>query len=538
MIIGANLVDVHAREIYPAEVEVAHNKIIRITRNQNTYTTWLMPGFIDAHVHIESSMLVPSEFARLAVKHGTIATVSDPHEIANVLGVAGVNYMVNNAARVPFHFFFGCPSCVPATSFETAGAEIDQHQVHELMQRDEILYLSEMMNYPGVIYEDAAVMAKIAAAHQAGKPVDGHAPGLRGEDLRKYMAAGITTDHECFTLEEALEKAAAGMHILIREGSAAKNYEALRDLIGTHPQQVMFCSDDKHPDDLLVGHINQLSARAVHDGYQLFDVLQAACVNPVLHYKLPVGLLREGDAADFIEVNNLTDFSIRQTVIRGEQVYTEGIVKMHPVNIGLVNQFNCSTKVPQDFNGVADGATLHVMEVYNGQLITGRSTHTVVPGEPLQSDVANDVLKITVVNRYHDAPPAIAYIKNFGLQRGAIASCVAHDCHNIVAVATNDEDLCRAVNSIIRNKGGISIADGPEELILPLPVAGIMSDRDGETVAEAYKKIHHSAKALGCKLDAPFMSLSFMALLVIPELKLSDQGLFDGKAFRFTPLFT
>lgn len=538
MIIGANVVDVHVREIYPAEVEVVNGKIIRIARNEHTYSSWLMPGFIDAHVHIESSMLVPSEFARLAVKHGTVATVSDPHEIANVLGVAGVDYMLNNAAQVPFHFFFGCPSCVPATTFETAGAVIDQHQVHELMQRNEILYLSEMMNYPGVIYKDDAVMAKIASAHQAGKPVDGHAPGLRGEALRSYFSAGISTDHECFTLDEALEKATLGMHILIREGSAAKNYEALRDLLRTHPQRVMFCSDDKHPDDLLVGHINHLAARAVRDGYQLFDVLQAACVNPVLHYKLPVGLLREGDAADFIEVGSLSDFSIRQTVIRGEQVYAEGKVRLHPVNIGLVNQFNCSTKTTQDFTCIAEGSTLHVMEVYNGQLITGRTTHSVVRGELLESDVENDILKIAVVNRYRDAPPAIAFIKNFGLQRGAIASCVAHDCHNIVAVSTNDEDLCRAVNSIIRNKGGISMANGAEEFILPLPVAGIMSDRDGETVAEAYKKIHHSAKTLGCKLDAPFMSLSFMALLVIPELKLSDQGLFDGKAFRFTPLFT
>jgi adenine deaminase len=538
MIIEANLVDVHERRIYPACIIIKDGYIHSITPTDKIYNTFILPGFIDAHVHIESSMLVPSEFARLAVTHGTVATVSDPHEIANVLGTAGVEYMLNNAAKVPFHFFFGCPSCVPATFFETAGAVMDEEQVKQLMQRPDIWYLSEMMNYPGVIHGDAKVLAKIAAAKHAGKPVDGHAPGLSGADLKTYQSAGITTDHECFTLEEALEKVALGMKILIREGSAAKNFEALKSLISSHAKNVMFCSDDKHPDDLLFGHINQLVERSVKDGFDVFDVLQAACVNPVEHYKLPVGLLREGDSADFIEVDDLSEFTILRTVIKGDEIFAQQQVRMHPVNVNIVNQFNCSTKHADDFKSVATGNTVHVIEALNGQLITRHATHSVKQGECFESDVAADVLKIAVVNRYADAPVAIGFIKNFGLQRGAIASCVAHDCHNIVAVGTNDADLCRAVNMIIMNKGGISLADGMEEYELPLPVAGIMSDKSGAEVADGYKLIHNQAKALGSKLDAPFMSLSFMALLVIPSLKLSDKGLFDGNTFSFTPVYS
>src|SRR5688572_17260645 len=328
------LVDVDQKKIYPAEIKVENGKFSSIvnTRDSRLQTPdYILPGFIDSHVHIESSMLVPSEFAKLAVVHGTVATVSDPHEIANVCGMEGVDFMINNGKTVPFKFYFGAPSCVPATDFETAGARLDASDVQKLLQRDEIKYLSEMMNFPGVLNEDEEVIKKIAAAHRLLKPVDGHAPGLRGEQAKQYIAAGITTDHECFTREEALDKLQNGMKIIIREGSAAKNFEALIDLLNDYSNQMMFCSDDKHPDSLVDGHINQLCARAVEKGIDIFKILKAACVNPVVHYKLDVGLLREGDPADFIVAKDLKKFEILKTFIDGELVAEEGksVVRSH-----------------------------------------------------------------------------------------------------------------------------------------------------------------------------------------------------------------
>lgn len=499
---------------------------------------FILPGFIDAHIHIESSMLIPSEFARLAVVHGTVATVSDPHEIANVCGLKGVEFMIQNGKTVPFKFNFGAPSCVPATTFETAGAELKSADVEELLRREEVLYLSEMMNFPGVLHGDAEVLKKIAAAKKYEKPVDGHAPGLRGEEAKQYIDAGISTDHECFTAEEALEKLKYGMKILIREGSAAKNFEALIDLLNDYPQQIMFCSDDKHPDSLVEGHINRLCARAVAKGIDVFKVLQAACVNPVGHYKLKVGLLRENDFADFIVVKDLENFDLLQTYVNGQLVAEEGksLINRQSAMVSGVNNFSCSKKEAGDFVVMAGNNPLPTVaiEALDGQLITNKT-----PFKPLidygniLSDVENDILKIVVVNRYKDAPVAKAFIKNLGLKSGAIASSVAHDSHNIVAVGVDDESICRAVNLIIEKQGGVSCV-GAEDLVLPLPVAGLMSAEDGYEVAKQYSAIDQAAKELGSTLSAPFMTLSFMALLVIPHLKLSDLGLFDGDSFSFT----
>lgn len=551
--ITGQFVDIFEEKIYPAEVAIQDGVIQSITpldlhsspTLDTTFLPYILPGFVDAHVHIESSLLIPSEFARLAVIHGTIATVSDPHEIANVCGLPGVEFMIRNGSTVPFYFNFGAPSCVPATTFETAGAALPVDKVEELLRKPEIKYLSEMMNFPGVLHKDPEVMAKIAAAHQLGKPVDGHAPGLRGAEARAYIDAGIATDHECFTAEEALDKLKYGMKILIREGSAARNFDALVRLLADHAGQMMLCSDDKHPDSLLLGHINTLCARAIAACIPLFKVLKAACLNPVLHYKLDSGLLRVGDPADFIVTEDLKNFKVLKTFIKGQLVAENGVSKIASVTAPApINNFNATTKTPADFAYPLDKwgeqenvEQVYVIEALDGQLITNK---LVVPLKDvllsdglLQSNPEKDILKIVIVNRYNPAPVAKSFIKNFGLKRGAIASSVAHDSHNIVAVGVDDDSICRAVNLVIQQKGGLSCVDSEGAgLVLSLAVGGLMSLDDGFAVAETYTAIDQMAKELGSQLRAPFMTLSFMALLVIPHLKLGDLGLFDGDEFR------
>lgn len=567
MIIRTNLVNIAEKSIFPAQLTIKEGKIHsieKVTDSNTEIKNYALCGFIDSHIHIESSMLVPSKFAQKAVVHGTVATVSDPHEIANVMGMEGVEFMVNDGNKVPFNFFFGAPSCVPATSFETAGATISVEDIEKLMSQPHIKYLSEMMNYPAVLARDNEVMAKIAAAQKYGKPTDGHAPGLRGEDAKNYIEAGMSTDHECFTAEEALDKLKYGMKIIIREGSAAKNFDALIGLLPEYYENMMFCSDDKHPDDLIEGHINLLVKRAIKLGIDKFKVLQVACINPIEHYNLEVGRLREGDKADFIIVKDLENFEVLETYINGEKVAENGKSFIKNVETKAINQFNVKPKKASDFevkrskivgNSKENDSTITqipVIEALDGQLITNPifvdiddlTDQSINNDGNLVSNLEKDILKMAVVNRYtSDAPIAIAFIKNFGLERGAIASCVAHDSHNIVAVGVTDEDLMKAVNLVIREKGGVSATSGQkgenENQVLPLPVAGIMSLEDGELVGKKYAQIDKFAKTLMTnpittkKLHAPFMTLSFMALLVIPSLKLSDKGLFDGGKFEF-----
>ena len=538
IVVTGQLIDILNRRIYPAEIHVDHGKIVSVKEvpHSGIPEPYILPGFIDAHVHIESSMLIPSEFARLAVVHGTVGTVSDPHEIANVCGIPGVEFMIENGNTVPFKFNFGAPSCVPATTFETAGAILDSTDVEKLLQRDDIRYLTEMMNFPGVLYKDEEVLKKIASAHRLGKPVDGHAPGLRGDQARQYIEAGITTDHECFTAEEALDKLKYGMKILIREGSAAKNFDALVDLLHEHSNNMMFCSDDKHPDSLVDGHINILCARAVAKGVDVFKVLQAACINPVLHYKLNVGLLHKNDPADFILIEDLKNFTVRETWINGQCVAERGKTNINSNSTQkTVNNFSCTKKNTSDFSLSWKGEKeIPVIEALDGQLITSKLSYSPkVVNQQIVADADRDLLKIVVVNRYQNAPVAISFIKNFNLKHGAIASSVAHDSHNIVAVGADDESIARAVNLVIENKGGVSCVKTGTEMTLALPVAGLMSNDDGYEIAKAYTAIDAMAKSLGSTLSAPFMTLSFMALLVIPHIKLSDKGLFDGDEFRF-----
>lgn len=539
MKLSGHIIDIRNKRIFDGQITVGQKKITRIEAIENVTDQYILPGFIDSHVHIESSMLVPSEFARLAVVHGTVSTVSDPHEIGNVLGVDGVEYMIDNGNKVNFKFNFGAPSCVPATTFETAGAEITPAQVEYLLQKPEVKYLAEMMNWPGVLYDDPIVYKKLDIAKKLGKPIDGHAPGLRGEQAERYIKAGISTDHECFTKEEALDKLKYGMKIAIREGSAAKNFEALIDLLNDYPEMIMFCSDDKHPNNLVEGHINQLVKRALAKGIDLFKVLNAACINPIEHYNLDVGTLNEGDDADFITVNNLKDFDVLATYINGEKVAAKGVSNIKAVENGIVNNFNREPILLEDLKIKATGKTVNVIEAMDGQLITNClkfETKTDDEGFAI-SDLENDVLKMVVVNRYEPVVPAIAFIKNFNLQEGALASCVGHDSHNIIAVGVDDQSILNAVNLIVEAKGGVSAVSTTEKQLLPLPVAGIMSADDGYDVARNYSKIDALSKQMGSTLVSPFMTLSFMALLVIPELKLSDKGLFDGSHFKFKSLF-
>jgi len=537
MNVKGNIVDILNKRIFKGEVCLENGQISAIREVNHEVENYILPGFVDAHIHIESSMVVPSEFAKIAVLHGTVATVSDPHEIANVLGVKGVYFMIENGKKVPLKFNFGAPSCVPATSFESAGAVINADDIKLMMENPDINYLAEMMNYPGVVFDDEEVLQKIEHAKNNNKPIDGHAPGLRGKDVTKYITAGISTDHECFTYEEAQEKLQKGMKILIREGSAAKNFEALIDLLPVHFENMMFCSDDKHPDDLLIGHINQLCERAVAKGMDIFKVLQVACVNPVNHYNLEVGLLQQGDAADFILVDNLKEFNVLETYINGELVAKNGKSFVKSVPFEVLNNFNTDTKKIADFRLASSSEKIRVIEALDGELVTNNiEADSLIIDENLVSNTATDVLKMTVVNRYKNEIPSIAFIKNFGIKEGAIASSVGHDSHNIIAIGTSDELICRAVNLLIKHKGGICALNNTTEKIVALPVAGIMSDQPAEIIGNAYAELDAMVKDMGSTLSAPFMTLSFMALLVIPSLKLSDQGLFDGNSFKFTSL--
>lgn len=537
MKIKGRIVDIYNKTIYKGELVVEGGKIKAIIKKDHQVTDFIMPGFIDAHIHIESSMLVPSEFAKIAVTHGTVATVSDPHEIANVLGIEGIEFMIENGNKVPFKFNFGAPSCVPATAFESAGAVIDSEGIKKLLQKKEIKYLAEMMNYPGVLYDDDEISKKIAWAKHYNKPVDGHAPGLRGDDIIKYISAGISTDHECFTYEEGLEKLQKGMKVIIREGSAAKNFEALIDLLPEHFENMMFCSDDKHPDDLLINHINKLCARSIKKEIDLYKVLQAACINPINHYNLDVGTLKVGDPADFIIVEDLVNFKTLQTYIDGELVFSKGISKIESIPFKILNNFNTNKKSISDFRVESNAKQIRVIEALEGELVTNELIeNSLIENGNLISNIHTDVLKMAVVNRYKNEKPAIAFIKNFGLKEGAIASSVGHDSHNVIAIGSTDQAICNAVNLLIETKGGICALSNSEKKVLPLPIAGIMSDQNGKTIGKEYALLDQMAKEMGSALKAPYMTLSFMALLVIPFLKLSDKGLFNGSKFEFTSL--
>lgn len=537
--ISGNIVDVISGNITKGIVQVENGKIVEIIETDQVDDQFIIPGFVDAHIHIESSMMLPAEFARYSVVHGTVACVCDPHEIANVCGIEGVDYMIENGKQSPMKFYFGAPSCVPSTHFETSGAELDAEAVEKLLQRDDIYFLAEMMNFPGVIHKHKQVHLKLDAAKRLGKPIDGHAPDLTGDDLIAYAARGITTDHECMTIADAEAKIALGMKIQIREGSAAKNFDDLLPLIEKNAENIMFCSDDKHPDDLMKnGHINSLVRRAVAKGYDPIEVLRVCTLNPIQHYKLDVGLLQIGDSADFNVVKNLKDFDIKATYINGVKVSENGFPTFpRYIPTELINQFNAQKITVDQLQVTPNGDKLRVILVDDGQLFTREITcQPKIENDNVVSDIENDVLKLVVYNRYQPSEPAIGFIKNIGLKRGALASTVAHDSHNIVAVGTSDEEIVSAINQIIKSRGGILACEEERTCLLPLPVGGTMSDGEGYIIAQRYEEIDEMAKELGSTLHAPFMTVAFMSLLVIPELKLGDRGLFDGRNFKFVEL--
>ena len=523
-----HIVDVCEQRIFDGRITLNDGKISEIKECAvPADAPYIMPGFVDAHVHVESSMVLPANFAAAAVRHGTVAAVCDPHEIANVLGMDGVRFMIENAAGNPFRFWFGAPSCVPCTNMETAGAELGPKEIGELMQMPDIHYLSEMMFAYGVVIEVPEVMEKLRLAREAGKPIDGHAPGFTGEFLQKYVAAGVSTDHECTDIAEAREKVAAGMKILIREGSAAKNYEALKPLLAEAPENVMFCSDDKHPEDLQKGHVNLLVKRALKDGYPFWTVLRAATLNPVKHYSIDCGLLREGDSADFILVDNLEDMNILATYLRGQ----DALDTVKPCELSLQdapNNFKAGKITAADVCAPYDGQKIvHVIKAIDKELVTGKlEIEPLVKDGAVQSDPSRDMLKIVVYNRYSAAKPAVGFISGFGLKKGAIASSVAHDSHNLVAVGTGDDEIAAAINRLVDLQGGlVAVENGAVIAELPLPVAGLMTCGTVEAAAEGHSLVQKAAADLGCSLGSPFMTLAFMCLPVIPELKITDRGL-------------
>ncbi|MCJ7449985.1 MAG: adenine deaminase [Bacteroidales bacterium] len=537
MKVSGNLVDIHNRSIYPAVITVSEGKIEKIEKINYSETGFIIPGLIDAHIHIESSMVTPGSFAIAAVSRGTTGVVSDPHEIANIVGIDGINYMIEDGKKTPFKFYFGAPSCVPATDFESGGAKIGTEEVEDLLKRDEIKYLAEMMNFPGVIYGNKDVLEKIAIAKKFGKPIDGHAPGLTGNSLRIYVNAGITTDHECSSIEEAIEKISLGMKIIIREGSAGRNLDALKDLFRMYPEMIMLSSDDIHPEMLEKRHLDKLVAKLISEGYDLFNVIRSVTINPVSHYNLDSGLLRQGDSADFVLVDDLKKMNVQETWISGEKVFDRGSVLFEYKPGPAINKFNCSRIIKEELTIKNSGNEIRVIAAFDGDLFTKEITQETGRQKTVESDVKEDILKIVVKDRYKDAQPAVAFIKGFGLTRGAFASSVAHDSHNIICVGTSDDEIVNAVNEVVKMKGGLAVSEGNLIKSMQLNIGGIMSDQPVHEIADKYESLSELVKNMGCRMSAPFMTLSFMALLVIPELKLSDRGLFDGKKFCHVPLF-
>jgi len=537
-----NIVDVLKKRIFKGEI-IINNGIITeiIETNHNVDNVFILPGLIDSHIHIESSMLSPSAFAREAVKYGTIATISDPHEIANVLGIKGIKFMIDNGKTVPFKFFFGAPSCVPATEFETNGFKITDKETDNLLSNKDIHFLAEVMNFPSIMNGEASVLNKIALSKHYNKMIDGHAPTLRNEALDKIIDSGISTDHECLDFDEALEKVQKGMIIQIREGSAAKNFETLYSLIDKYPDNVMLCSDDLHPDDLINGHMNVLIKKCLLKGLDFFNVIRACTYNVVKHYGINVGLLQKNDPADFIIVDNLENFKIIETYCNGINVYKQNKSLIKYNKKVRMNNFKRKKITIEDIavKQLSNKKKINVIEVIDGELFTKMiSCHAKIIDNHVVQDIPNDILKIVVVNRYDNiSKPTIGFIKNFGLKSGAIASCVAHDSHNIIAVGANDLDIINAINEIVSNKGGLSISENDSIFSLSLEIAGLMTNKSAKYVAHKYKELDTKTKILGSKLKAPFMTLSFMGLLVIPEFKISDKFLFDSVNFKPISLF-
>ncbi len=541
MELKVNFVDFYDKQIYPALINF-DEKINFIKKIDEKCSNLIIPGLIESHIHIESSMLTPSRFAQVAVTHGTTAIVADPHEIANVLGLDGINFMRDDAKKTPVKIFFTAPSCVPATKFETSGAIIDSEKINLLLEEKDIVALGEMMNFYGVIHSDSEVMKKIKFAHKYKKPVDGHCPKLTGEKLNKYIKAGILTDHECTTLVEAEEKLGKGMKIMIKQGSYAKNLENIYPLAFKNSDFCFLASDDLEADDLLKGHMNLKLKEIVNLGINPFDAIRMSTFNPARHYNLNVGLLKSGDPADFVILNNLRDFNVLETYINGKLVAKDGKALFELPEVKKMNFFDIKQKNVNDFkinsnkkNGVIK---VHVIGLVENQIITKKLIETLkVDNYEILPDLGKDILRIAVAERYGNNNLALGFIKGFMLKEGAIASSVAHDSHNIISIGFEKNDITRAINTVIEMRGGLTLVRNNQVLIrIALPIAGLMSDKPAEDIVKKLNRFYLILKALGCTLNSPLMILSFMSLPVVPELKLTDRGLFDVEKFGFINL--
>jgi len=546
---NGRLVNVLSGEVHPARVAIVDGRVAgwggdyRARRVVDLAGRFICPGLIDAHVHLESSMVSPAEFSRAVLPHGTTAVVCDPHEIANVLGLAGVRYILDASAGLPLTVYVMAPSCVPATDMETAGAALDAADIAQILTYDRVLGLAEMMNYPGVLFRVPSVLAKIAAA--AGRPVDGHAPGLSGKDLNAYLAAGIGSDHECTDPDEAREKLRRGMHIFIREGTTARNLHSLLPLVTpANARFCHFCTDDRHPDTLLTeGHVDDIVRQAIAGGLDPVLAIQMASINTALYFGLrQTGAVAPGYRADLLVLDDLERVQVAQVYAAGQLVAEGGRCLLFAAELPQVptqSTVHLNTAV-LDLTIRAGQGPARVIGVVPGQVVTEdlRLEPAIVDGQVV-ADPARDLAKIAVIERHHSTGNlGLGLVKGIGLRRGAIASSVAHDSHNVVVVGVADADMRAAVASVAEMGGGqVAIAGGQVQAACPLPIAGLMSDRPLEQVRDQVAALTKAAQALGSTLPDPFMTLSFLALPVIPALKLTDKGLVDVIKFQVVPLF-
>ena len=550
LLTNAQVINVFGGEIIKDAIAISDGIIVGYGQYKAKNTIdlkgrYVAPGFIDSHVHIESSMTCISEFAKAVLVHGTTAVAADPHEIANVLGAAGIEYMLKSAEQQPMNIYFTLPSCVPATDMETAGAHLTAEDLQPFFDREKIVALAEMMNFPGVIFRDADVLAKIESARLQKKPVDGHAPGLKEQALYAYIAAGIQSDHECTTAQEAKEKLMAGMYIMVREGTGAKNLQALLPVINAKTsRRMMWCTDDRHPHDLIEdGHIDSIVREAIASGLDPMIAIQMATLNPAEYFGLShLGAIAPGKQADLVVFSD-----IKKPVI--DQVYYRGVLTAENGRIQDDIRFPAAATVPPsiqvelpniDFSIPAEKNRVRVIEIVAGQLITHeRIEKAAVKNNEAVSDVSRDLLKIAVVER-HKGTGSIgkAFVKGFGIQRGALASSVAHDSHNIIIVGATDEDMQAALKAVVQMGGGLAaVLDQKILAELALPVAGLMSLEPVRSVRDQLDRLIQSSHEMGAELKDPFMMLSFLALPVIPELKLTDRGLIDVNKFEVVSLF-
>lgn len=534
MIIKGNILNVFTDEIYPGEIKINNGIIESIREVDQYFPDIIVPGFIDSHIHIESSRLTPSRFAEVALRHGTTAVVCDPHEIGNVMGLEGIEYMVNDAKYAPLKFFFTAPSCVPATNYETNGATISADIIDSLLRRDEFVALSEVMNYTGVVNGDKDLIDKINVAKKYNKKIDGHAPLLTGPDLQKYVKYGISTEHECVTKAEALEKKRLGLKIMIREGSES---HMLEKLVNTPTDFIV--TDDLEPDDLVKGHMNIRLRKAVDLGMDPFEAIRKVTLNPAEHYGLNCGSISPGKSADLVFIDNLDDFRVKRVVVNGNTIFKKQKLLYRAKPLPLDSTLHINHKNAEDFDLKANNpnkksANVNVIRVIPESIVTKKSTAklTIDRGKIIPS-VFEDILKISVVERYGGNTISNAFISGFGLKNGAIASSVSHDSHNLIVIGTNSEYMAEATNKIIDNNGGIVAISNQEQIELPLPIAGLMSDRSVLEVAKQTEALNDLVNRMGCPLENPFTIMSFMALPVVDEIKITNKGLFDVSENKF-----